>query len=874
MNLLSEHNRILRVGEGGSQEYFAGPNINITDHVISGKYWDNEINSAISSTSGDIVNEAFNQSTAWTEEQGYLTAHQDVSNLPYVQNSALGYNGSLISSISGNGFFAESANNSYHADDADHATYADSAIHADSADFVATANFANSASSALNAEVANVAYTALTAQFLDGGWEHDVDGFITAYNNSAFAGAGGGRYEGIEPIVVNNEEMKISAKSALLGVQSPLYFVEDSETATIIGISGGAGGIEYSGIAPIVVDNENHLISAQSAKLGVQGPLYFVEDTPSSTVIGIDDSAFPTFETNSEGEVSSINGSAIYAANVVEYSAGSNISIVDHVISVTGSVPSADRAEYAISATSSHYSHSAIEAASADSATYDNLGREITATYLTAHQDVDNLPYVQNTALESNGILISGISGSGLYATSADNAFEADHAYEADYVLSGWEYDDEDRISGYQGSAFAGQGGQGIEYEGIAPIIVNNVEHKISAQSAKLGVQEPLYFVEDSESATVIGISGLPEVEGVMYESALGFSDGYITGYDGSAISAERTNYANSATSANGAVSSQTANYVVSGWEKSDNKITGYNGTAFSAGSTYDVKAGSNINVATAGTTFTVSGKDWQNTITAASSYAYNEATANATGKYIPYTNITTGHSGTTVYNVASGIRVTAASGWTEMYNQNKENSNEAHLQVAQNYTGNKSFWAELDGAGGGILQMNWNSGTIVPNVNSSYSDGTTASLDIVNGAIVYRTAAHSLTATGEGGDGDNKIWQLGSDRVRFWNQWGTASFGPLGMEIYDSAGNNRWYTTAADGATRFRIQGSGQNSAGEAITGAVDLTPSYINFYDQSWNVRATLNYEEINALKALLNHVQTASASWVNPSTATGSI
>jgi hypothetical protein len=875
VNLLSEHNRILRVGEGGSQEYFPGPNINITDHVISGKYWDNEINSAISSTSGDIVNEAFNQSTAWVDEQGYLTAHQDVSNLPYVQNSALGYNGNLISSISGDGFFAESANNSYHADDADHATYADSATHADSADFVATANFANSASSALNAEIANVAYTALTANFLDGGWELDVDGFITAYNNSAFAGAGGGRYEGIEPIVVNNDEMKISAKSALLGVQSPLYFVEDSETATIIGISGGTG-VEYSGIAPIVVDNENHLISAESAKLGVQGPLYFVEDTPSSTVIGIDNSAFPTFETNSEGEVSSINGSAIYASNVVEYSAGTNIDITDHVISVTGSVASADRADYAVSATSSHYSHSAIEAASADSATYDNLGREITATYLTAVTG-DNTPYSAGANIDITNHVVSGkdwtseiqdasanavneaintitavefANSASALTTSAgwdvteysaganiditnhvvsgkDWSDEITAATDGVMLTSGLEYDSDNFITGYSGSAFAGQGG--IEYEGIAPIIVNNVEHKISAQSAKLGVQEPLYFVEDSISATVIGISGLPEVEGVMYESALG---------------------------------------------KSDNKITGYNGTAFSTGSTYDVKASANISVSTAGNTFTVSGKDWMDIINDAANFSYTQATANASGKYIPYTNITTGISGTTVYNVASGIRVTAASGWTEMYNQNKENSNEAHLQVAQNYTGNKSFWAELDGAGGGILQMNWNSGTIVPNANSSYADGTTASLDIVNGAIVYRTAAHSLTATGEGGDGENKIWQIGSERVRFWNQWGTASFGPLGMEIYDSAGNNRWYTTAADGATRFRIQGSGQNSAGIAITGAVDLTPAYINFYDQSWNVRATLNYEEINALKALLNHVQTASASWVNPSTATGSI
>ena len=610
MNLLSEHNRILRVGEGGSQEYFAGPNINITNHVISGKYWDNEINSAISSTSGDIVNEAFNQSTAWTEEQGYLTAHQDVSNLPYVQNSALGYNGSLISSISGDGFFAESANNSYHADDADHATYADSATHADSADFVATANFANSASSALNAEVANVAYTALTAQFLDGGWEHDDDGFITAYNNSAFAGAGGGgRYEGIEPIVVNNEEMRISAKSALLGVQDPLYFVEDSETAT---------------------------------------------------VIGIHDSAFPTFEGTPEGKISAINGSALNADPIIPYSGGNNIDIDNYVISVTGSVPSADRADYAVSATSSHFSHSAIEAGSAnyatesnhthsaDSATYDSLGRKIVDTYLTAHQELpdwtptiqnasgnaynsavnwvvdqhyltavtgDNTPYSAGANIDITNHVVSGKDWtSEIQAASANAAAQIPDVTNLDYVqnsalniangsitsISSYNVGHPQvPVSGesgiyltkkdgtvYIGYSGAG-GGQGVEYTGIAPIVVNNVEHKISAQSAVLGVQEPLYFVEDSESATVIGISGMPTVEGVMYESALGLSDGYITCYNSSAFSAERASYATSATSANGSISAQSANYVVSGWETSDGNITGYNGTAFSAGKTY-----------------------------------------------------------------------------------------------------------------------------------------------------------------------------------------------------------------------------------------------------------------------------------------------
>lgn len=605
MNLLSEHNRILRVGEGGSQEYFAGPNINITDHVISGKYWDNEINSAISSTSGDIVNEAFNQSTAWVDEQNYLTAHQDVSNLPYVQNSALDYNGNLISSISGDGFFAESANNSYHADDADHATYADSATHADSADYVESAQVAEFATSSLSSNRSDVANYAFSADIVINGWEYDENSAITGYNGSGFAG----------------------------------------------------GGRDYSGISPIVVDNEQRIISAESARLGVQDPLYFVEDSQTATVIGIHDSAFPTFEGTEDGKISAINGSALNADPVIDYSAGNNIDITDHIISVTGSVPSADRADYAVSATSSHFSHSAIEAGSAnyatesnhthsaDSATYDSLGRKIVDTYLTAHQelpdwtptiqnasgnaynsavnwvvdqhyltavtgdntpysaganiditdhvvsgkdwtseiqeasanavgqipDVTNLDYVQNSALNiANGSITSissynvghpqvPVTGSGSVTISKPNGTVIIHGKEYDsdisaassyayeqatahipngvMLTSGLEYDGDNYITGYSGSAFGGQGGgQGVEYTGIAPIVVNNVEHKISAQSAVLGVQSPLYFVEDSVSATIIGISGLPEGQDIMYESALGLSAGTITSYNNSAF--------------------------------------------------------------------------------------------------------------------------------------------------------------------------------------------------------------------------------------------------------------------------------------------------------------------------------------------------
>ena len=463
MNLLSEHNRILRVGEGGTEVYLPGDNINITDHVISGKYWDNEINSAISSTSGNIVNEAFNQSTAWNEGQGYLTAHQDVSNLPYVQNSALDYNGNLVSSISGKGLFAESANNSYHAESATHA------------DFVESANFANSS---LNSKSANFANSAWKAVFVDGGWEHDSSGNITAYNNSAFVGSNGIKYHGILPIVVNNEEMKISAKSASLGVQAPLYLVEDSETAT---------------------------------------------------VIGIDSEAFPTFEGTTDGKISAINGSAINAVANIANSANSATydslgrKIVDTYLTAhqdwTNTIQNASGNAYN-SAVNWVVNQNYLTAVTGDNTPYSaganiditehvvsgkDWTSEIQAASSYAYEqstgtapDVTNLPYVQNTALHVDGgnnltaissysvghpqVPVSGESG--VYLTKRDGTV---------YI-------------GYSGTG--GAGGQGVDYTGIAPIVVNNDEHKISAQSALLGVQSPLYFVEDSESATVIGFSG------------------------------------------------------------------------------------------------------------------------------------------------------------------------------------------------------------------------------------------------------------------------------------------------------------------------------------------------------------------------------
>ena len=569
MNIVSNHNRLLRgaaIPTAGGDVYNSGweytPEGEISGYSGSAIYTGPDC----TCDSAAIVDSAFNKSTAWVDEQNYLTAHQDVSNLPYVQNTALEFNGTLISGISGSGFYAVSAdkaalaNSASESERAISATVSQEAIHAGSADY------ANSANSALNAEISNVSYTALTANFLEGGWEHDESGNITAYNNSAFVGSNGGKYEGISPIVVNNEEMKISAESARLGVQDPLYFVVDSNTAT---------------------------------------------------VIGIQDSAFPTFEGTEDGKVSAINGSALNVASVTEYSAGTNIDITDYVISVTGSVPSADRAAYAVSATSAHFSHSAINADSAnyatesnhthsaDSATYDSVGNVITSTYISAISAFAQISIFKNS---DNKIWISGKNWTETIQNASGNAYNS----AVNWVV------DQHYLTGV------------TEYSAGANIDITN--HVVSGKD---WTNDITAAANSAFTAATAQIPEIPGVEGVMYETGLGIYD---------------------------------------------NKITGYNGTAFSAGSTYDVKASDNISVATAGNTFTVSGKDWTDTITGASSYAYSQATAlipTAEGKsynVVAGTNVTvntaTASTGST-FTVSSknwSADITNASGYA--YNQ------------------------------------------------------------------------------------------------------------------------------------------------------------------------------------------------------------
>lgn len=403
MNILSNHNRLLRgapIPTEGGDVYNSGweytPQGEISGYSGSAFY-----QQECPCDSAAIVDSAFNKSTAWVDGQNYLTAHQDVTNLPYIQNSALEFSPqSLISGISGSGFYATSAEGALNAETAN---FAYNAEYADSAQ---TANFASYSLSSNRSDVANYASS---AGIIANGWEYDETSAITAYNGSAFAGR--------------------------------------DWTDDITAASSNA----YNSAVNWVVDQ--HYLTAVTG-----------DNTP--------------------------------------YSAGANIDITNHIVSGKDWTTEIQNA-----------SSYAVDQATAQIPT------------------VTGLPYVENSALNytPGGHLVSSISGDAIYAVSAECAFTAEtanYAYvaeSANYVDGGWEYDASNNITGYSGSAFAATG-EGKVYDGVAPIVVNNVEDKISANIIELSAGSGIDITETANKV-VISCTGAGSNDNLKFSNILGGAD-------------------------------------------------------------------------------------------------------------------------------------------------------------------------------------------------------------------------------------------------------------------------------------------------------------------------------------------------------------
>ena len=112
----------------------------------------------------------------------------------------------------------------------------------------------------------------------------------------------------------NIRRYEINTKHKSFGVKEPLYFVEDSDSATIIGCRSQSGDYATTAYVESVISGKLD-ISSYSSQSG-----NFLTDK---------------FEYDTDNNITAYNHSA-FASNGETYSAGTNIDITDNVISVTG----------------------------------------------------------------------------------------------------------------------------------------------------------------------------------------------------------------------------------------------------------------------------------------------------------------------------------------------------------------------------------------------------------------------------------------------------------------------------------------------------------------------------------------------------------
>jgi len=209
----------------------------------------------------------------------------------------------------------------------------------------------------------------------------------------------------------NVREYTVNTRNKLLDVQSPLYFVENSQSATIIGLSG-----DYATTADVAAKLDTTAFSAVSGD--------FLTDK---------------FEYDDNFNVTGYNGSA-FASNCQTYSAGTNIDITDNVISVTG-LPTSSDIENAVS--------SAVT-------TVENKFEYNENNYITAYNSSSfagtNYSAGDYVSIENDTISVTGLQPSGDYATHDDlTAYQPSGDYATKTEL-------ESATSGKQDTLSAGDG--------------------------------------------------------------------------------------------------------------------------------------------------------------------------------------------------------------------------------------------------------------------------------------------------------------------------------------------------------------------------------------------------------------------------------
>lgn len=278
----------------------------------------------------------------------------------------------------------------------------------------------------------------------------NLSGNISITGNDVYIYNTDGTLDITQQSIQNNiRRYEINTKHKSLGVEAPLYFVEDSDSATIIGFSGD----DYA--------TKDYVDSAVSSKLDVTASGDFLTDK---------------FEYDANNHITAYNHSAFAGGGGSGpiYEAGDHIDITDNVISVTGLPDSAD-IENAV--------NSAVE--EVENKFEYNINNYITAYNNSAFagKEYSAGDYVN---IENDTISVTGLQPSGDYATRDDlTAYQpsGDYATHDDltaYQPSGDYATKEDVESATSGKQDTLSAGDGIT-------IVNNV---ISVTSQGGGIEQ------------------------------------------------------------------------------------------------------------------------------------------------------------------------------------------------------------------------------------------------------------------------------------------------------------------------------------------------------------------------------------------------
>lgn len=383
-----------------------------------------------------------------------------------------------------------------------------------------------------------------------------IDGLNKIFTIS---GSEGKIYDGISPIVVDNENNLIGLDSAFVSAVSGAASTSwvDENYMKISQLSSDDGyWVSYSGIpfagegsvgyeAGDYIDITNKVISVtglqtelsdeQLSAISSVSSISSVVNNDLSYISGVIDSNSADFSGAIDYVSASISGyQPLSPSAEVSAGEGIGISVIDDKIVISADVTTNTLTSYYTkNETSSKEEISDALNNKQDSLTLEQLSAissvsslELTGDYLDK-ASADSLYYPLNSN-PSSYLVPSDLNG---YATTSQTNY-----------LSGTITSNSSDFSGYidyLSGAITG-GGYGKIYDGVDPIVVDNKNNEISIKNVPFGVQEPLFIAQDTDNGYIIGCSAEGGEGGDVYTSGFGYYQDRIASYNGSAFYLEQ----------------------------------------------------------------------------------------------------------------------------------------------------------------------------------------------------------------------------------------------------------------------------------------------------------------------------------------------